>query len=77
MSRALNIDATLQEVSACCEKHAIGVSVMEPLQSGGTRVVLNSGEDTAHLRRRMKRQIIDGSVIRSGLYMGRLPLSRR
>lgn len=77
MSRALNLSADMQEVSACCEKHAIGISVIEPLQSGGTRVVLNNSNDAANLRRRMKTQIIDGPVVRSGLYMARPPISLR
>ena len=77
MSRAVNIDATLQEVSACCEKYAIGISVIEPLQPGGTRVVLNNGEDTEKLRRRMKGHVIDGPVVRSSLYSARQPAAAR
>lgn len=77
MSRALNIDATLQEVSACCDKYAIGISVIEPLQSGGTRVVLNNGGDTEKLRHRMKNRMIDGPVVRSSLYSARQPAEAR
>jgi len=77
MSRAINIDATVEEVTASCDKHGIGISSIEPLQSGGTRVVLNNSDDAEKLRRRMKGQIIAGLVVRSGLYMARPPLSQR
>jgi len=77
MSRAINIDATVEDVTASCVKHNIGISSIEPLQSGGTRVVLNNSDDAEKLRRRMKGQIIAGLVVRSGLYMARPPLSQR
>lgn len=73
MSRAVNIDAAMQAVIDCCEKHAIGISVIEPLQSGGTRVVLNNSDGAASLRIRMKKNLILGPVTRSGLYMRRSP----
>lgn len=77
LSRAVHIDANMQVVIDCCDKHAIGISVIEPLQSGGTRVVLNNSDGAASLRIRMKKNLILGPVTRSGLYMRRAPLPYR
>lgn len=60
-----------------CVKHGIDISVIEPLQSGGTRVVLRTSDGAADLRRRMGKQLLDGPVVRSGLYMARPPLSAK
>jgi len=68
MSRAVTIDAPMQTVTELCEKHAIGISVIEPLPSGGTRVVLNNSDDAARVRLSMKAMLIDGPVVRSPLY---------
>lgn len=68
MSRAVNIDATPQTVTDTCALYNYGISAIEPLQSGGTRVVLLNSDDAANLRRRMAAQLIEGPVIRSGLY---------
>lgn len=73
LSRAVHIDAAMQAVIDCCEKYAIGISVIEPLQSGGTRVVLNNSDGAASLRIRMKKDLILGPVTRSGLYIRRAP----
>lgn len=73
MSRAINIDATPQVVTDQCNKHKLAISAIEPLVSGGTRVVLRTADGAATLRRQMKGQVIEGSVTRSGLYIGRLP----
>lgn len=68
MSRAVNIDATPQAVTDTCAQHNYGISSIEPLQSGGTRVVLLNGDAAAGLRRKMASQLIAGPVVRSGLY---------
>ncbi len=70
-SRAVHVKATLQAVTALCEQHAISISTIETLQSGGTRVVLNTAGEAANLRRRMKSQLIDGPVVRSSLHVAR------
>lgn len=74
MSRAVNVDAPLETVSTLCDRHGIAISTIEPLQSGGTRVVLINGEGAAEFRRRMKDKLITGTVVRSGIYLGRPPL---
>ncbi|QUT04230.1 hypothetical protein KFK14_13930 [Sphingobium phenoxybenzoativorans] len=74
MSRAINLDAPIQSVEAMCAKHSIDISAIEPLPSGGTRVVLRTSDGAADLRRRMSGKVLEGRVVRSGLYMARPPL---
>ncbi|MBN8819489.1 MAG: hypothetical protein J0I80_12320 [Sphingomonas sp.] len=71
MSRAVNIDETVQVVTDRCAKLALGISVIEPLTSGGTRVVLNTAAEADKLCVSMKSKLIDGPVIRSPLYAWR------
>jgi hypothetical protein len=75
MSRAINIDATIEAITKTCAAHKIGVSAIEPLKSGGTRVVLLSSDGAAELRRRMKTKIMDGPVVRSDFYRARPPVT--
>lgn len=70
-SRAVNVDAALQVVAALCEQHSISISTIEPLQSGGTRVVLNTSGEADEVRRRMKSKLIEGPVMRSSLHVAR------
>jgi hypothetical protein len=77
LSRAINLDAPVQSVEAMCAKHDILISAIEPLQSGGTRVVLKTSVGADDLRRRMGKQIMNGPIVRSGLYMARPPLPAR
>lgn len=74
MSRAINLSAAPAAVTTLCDKHAIRISSIEPLESGGTRVVLLTADGADTVRRRMKTQIVDGPVVRSGLYMARRPI---
>jgi hypothetical protein len=74
MSRAINLDTTVQTVANLCTKNSIGVSTIEPLDSGGTRVVLLTAEGAAEVRRGMKKHLLDGPTVRSGLYLARHPL---
>lgn len=71
VSRAINIDDSLQVVSDLCKQHAIGISTIEALDSGGTRVVLNTVADAENLRRRVKGKLIQASVVRSSLHIAR------
>lgn len=74
VSRAINLDATVQAVASFCTKNGIGVSTIEPLDSGGTRVVLLTTDGAGEVRRGMKRHILEGPTVRSGLYLARHPL---
>jgi len=69
MSRAIAIKATVVEVTDYCAKQNIAISVIEPLTSGGTRVVLNNVPDADTVRRGMKTRIISTPVVRSSLYV--------
>ncbi|HEX7855791.1 MAG TPA: hypothetical protein VF503_19070 [Sphingobium sp.] len=71
MSRALNVRATEADVVDMCTKLGIPFSVMEPLKSGGTRVVLNNSADMLALRRLAGKALIDGPVERSPNYVSR------
>ncbi len=64
MSRALNLDATLTHVTDMCAKHAAGISVIEPLLSGGTRVVLLNAHDAAVISRAYGNKVLTGAVTR-------------
>lgn len=73
MSRAISIDATVEQVTDYCAKQGLGISVIEPLISGGTRVVLNNMNDAEVVRRGMKARLISAPVVRSSLYAAKVP----
>ena len=64
MSRAINLSAAPDVVTDLCAKHAIGISSIEPLESGGTRVVMMDGDAAAKMRKVFKKQILTGTVNR-------------
>lgn len=65
MSRALNVDASVADVTTMCGKHAAGISVIEPLRSGGTRVVLLNAHDAAVIARAYGSKVLKGVVERA------------
>ena len=69
MSRAINLNASESDVRAACTSANIGISVIEPLPTGGTRVVCITGEGASTLRRSMKKKVIEGRVERSGFFL--------
>jgi hypothetical protein len=75
MSRAININVSPEAVKTLCDKHSIAISTLEPLQSGGVRIVLLNSDGAEELRRRMKDKILTGPVTRSGLYLARKPVA--
>jgi hypothetical protein len=64
MSRALNLDATLAEVTARCAKLATSITAIETLRSGGTRVVLKSADDAAVVSKAYGNKVMAGVVSR-------------
>ena len=72
MSRAININATRDQVVASCAKHKVPISAIETLHSGGTRVVLNNADDTAIMVKAYGSKVIRGAVIRTPTRMGPL-----
>jgi len=65
MSRAININATQEHIIATCGKRKLPISAIEALQSGGTRVVMNSAFDTAALAKFYRSKVIKGTVTRT------------
>lgn len=74
MSRALNLSINMAETTSLCEKHDIRISTIEPLDSGGTRIVVASSDGAVKLNRIAKAHLISGPVTRSSLYRSRYPV---
>lgn len=64
MSRALNINSTEADITAACQAAGIGISTIERLVSGGTRVVLNNAFDAAVIAKTFKAKLLQGPVTR-------------
>lgn len=73
MSRVIHVQETAVQIEILCKKHDLRISVIEPLASGGLRVVMLSPNDTATLRHLVKDRLIIGKVTRSGHYVARTP----
>jgi|CoawatStandDraft_6_1074263.scaffolds.fasta_scaffold42856_3 hypothetical protein len=71
MSRALNIKASEADIVATCSKKNIGISAIETLASGGTRVVLNNATDTATIAKSYGSKVIAGEVTRVATRLNR------
>jgi len=67
MSRAINLTVPVADVTAACVKHQAAITAIEPLPSGGTRVVLKNGDDAARMRKIFSRSLIDGPIKRHPL----------
>lgn len=65
MSRALNVDANHDHVVATCARLKTPVSAIEPLLSGGTRVVMMNADDTALIAKAYGRKVMTGAVKRT------------
>jgi ABC-type sugar transport system substrate-binding protein len=64
MSRALNIDATLDAVVAMSAKHSAAISAIEPLLPRGTRVVFMNADGAAAVARAYGTRVLNGAVTR-------------
>ncbi len=64
MSRALNVDATIDHVVATSAKHHAEISTIEPLVPRGTRVVFVRSEDARAMERLFGASILRGPVTR-------------
>ncbi len=58
MSRALNLNAPPEHVTEMCAKHKAGITQIEKLVSGGTRVVLKDAESAVVIGRAYKGKIL-------------------
>ena len=78
MSRAIHVQATPDMIEAICRKHAYRISTVEPLDSGGSRVVMLDPRDAEAFRVLMKGKLIAGTVARYSSHIARqLPPSAR
>jgi hypothetical protein len=64
MSRVVNLSLEEGVVTIRCMSEDIGVSAIEALPGGGTRLVCMSSEGAAHIRRKLKRYVVQGDVVR-------------
>lgn len=67
MSRAVNIQATPEEITRICEKLGARFTAMEALASGGTRVVMSNSLESAAITRHYHAKLIPGNVVRQPL----------
>jgi hypothetical protein len=65
MSRALNLNASQEDVLASCARAKAPITQIETLVSGGTRVVFKNGDDAAAIGRLYKNKIITDRVTRT------------
>ncbi len=68
MSRAMNLTLGESEVKAICLSSGVSVSAIEPLQSGGTRLVCTTGGGAEEMRLRLAGHLITGAVTRYRFY---------
>lgn len=65
MSRALNLDATIDHVIAMSAKHKAAISAIEPLVPQGTRVVFMNAEGAALVAQAYGARVLTGAVTRT------------
>lgn len=73
MSRAINLAATVADVEKLCRTHNFRISSIEPLLSGGSRVVMLDGREADQVRTLMNGKMIMGDVKRSPAHVSRQP----
>ena len=73
MSRVLLVNLSEGEVVAKCLAAKVGVSAIERLPSGGTRLVCMSGDGAALMTRKFKSHLIKTPVVRAA-HRPRTPL---
>lgn len=69
MNRTLHLSLTEGQVTESCRKHSVAISAIEPLVSGGTRLVTMSVDGASKMRAKLKRDIIKDDVERTPLYL--------
>jgi hypothetical protein len=65
VSRAVNIDATIDHVIATAAKHKAAISAIEPLLPQGTRVVFVNADDAAIVARAYGARILTRAFTRT------------
>ena len=74
MSRTLYLALDEGKVVACCLKEKVGVSTIERLPGGGVRLVCNSSDGAARIRKRLKADLLDEREIARERYRPSTPL---
>jgi hypothetical protein len=64
MSRTLLVALPESDVVAKCNSAKVNVSAIEPLSSGGTRLVCASVSGAEQMRKSFKKHLINGEVTR-------------
>ena len=65
MSRAVNINASRAHVEKTCAKLNAATTVIEDLDSGGTRVVFKNAEDADAVAKAYENKVLLGAVTRT------------
>ena len=65
MSRVVHLNLDEGVVVIRCMSENVGVSAIEPLSSGGVRLVCMSSEGAARMRQKLKTYVIAGPVTRA------------
>ena len=74
MSRVLLVALDEGDVVARCLAAKVSISAIERLPSGGTRLVCMSIDGAAQMRKKLKSQILRGTVVRATYRPGMPPL---
>jgi len=74
MSRALFVALNEGEVVSRCLAANVGISAIEGLPAGGTRLVCMSVDGAAHMRKKLKSDLIPERVARAAYRPGMPPL---
>lgn len=64
MSRELYVTLDEGQVVAKCLAEKVGISAIESLPSGGTRLVCKSVDGAELMKKKLKAQLIAGAVVR-------------
>jgi hypothetical protein len=64
MSRVVLLNLEQAAVTTRCKSEKVGISTIEPLVSGGVRLVCSSSVGAATIRRKLKAHLIQGEVTR-------------
>ena len=65
MSRVLFLDLDEGQVVTKCLAESVGISAIEHLPQGGTRLVCMSVEGAGTMERKLKKHLIEGDVVRA------------
>lgn len=74
MSRVLHLQLDESEVEAKCLAAKVGISAIESLPGGGTRLICMSADGAELMRKKLKSKLIGGSVTREPYRPGVPPL---